>query len=116
MSHMGVTIKRMIRLYGENLPHRSRVKVITDGEEDITFTDESAKRGQVNEITPFDEVRNIWGTKINADFIVTLTPDTVIAAKDMLYIRGCWCDIDTYILHKTGNVSDYIELFCRKRT
>jgi hypothetical protein len=115
-SHLSLTIKKMIRLYGENLAHKQRVKVVTDGEEDISYVNRDAKRGQVNEITPFDEVKNIWGTRIDADYIVTFLPSTAVAIGDMLNIRGYWCEVETLIEHKTGTTSDYIEIFARKRT
>ena len=111
---MRTTIKRMIRQYGVDLPHKKYVKVITDGEEDISYETQEPKRGQINEISPYYEVRNIWGTVIDADYIITFLPEVVIATKDQLYINGAWCTVETYILHKTGNFADYIEIFVKK--
>lgn len=113
---MRLTIMRSIRKYGENLAHKARIKTVVDGEADITYEYKEPKRGQVNEITPFTEIANIFGTRIDADFIVTFLPGTQIAVKDMLEIRGYWCEIDTLIEHKTGTISDYIEVFARKKT
>ena len=107
----------MIRLYGNDLQHKKyTVTDLGDGEKEISYVIQEPKRGQVTEVTPFDEQITRWGTYVEADYIVTFLPGTDVKAKDLLLIEEAdWCEILDISPRSTKGITDYLEAHLRRR-
>ena len=117
-SHQNLTVMMMIRKFGETVPHRKRVKTVIDasaGEYEYNYEDQEPKRGQFNEIMPYDELMTRFGVKSEADYLGTFLPDTDVAEGDLLYVHGYWMEILNLYRHRTSGTIDYLEGLMRKQ-
>ena len=115
-SHMGLPIKLMIRHFGETVSYKKRIKTdLGDGEAEYSYETQEPVRGQFLRITPFDEMIDKWGKRIEADMIGSFLPDVDIEEYGLLYIRDGWYEITTKLPHATSGITDYIEVLLRRR-
>ena len=115
-SFTALTIKLMIRKYGEDVQHKRRVKTdLGGGEAEYTYEVQEPKRIHWSEISPLDTTVYPFGNRIEADFIATALPNTDIMEYDLLYFNDSWNEVITLINHKTGTITDYMEFLIRRR-
>jgi|WetSurMetagenome_2_1015567.scaffolds.fasta_scaffold28364_4 hypothetical protein len=114
-SHMSPVIQRMIRMYGEDVQHKKRVKTdLGDGEAEYSFVLQDAKRVHWTQATAMDETTYKFSKLPEADYLATALPETDISEYDLLYLDNSWCEVMTVFLRKTGINTDYMEFLLRR--
>ena len=114
-SHETLTVKLMVRKFGETVPHKRRVKVdLGDGEVEYTYDVMEPLRGQFNEIMPYDETMSRFGVKSEADYLGTFIGNADIIEGDQFFYHSIWLEVLNKFEHRTGGAIDYIECLMRK--
>ena len=112
---MSSVIQRMIRMYGEDVQHKKRIKTdLGDGEAEYSFELQDVKRIHWSEATAIDESIYHMGKLTEADYIATALPETDISEYDLLYVDSYWCEVITKFYRKTGINTDYLEFLLRR--
>lgn len=108
-----IILKKMIRYYGQTVQRKKRTRNVDGEDVYYSYSVEEPIRGHFSQITPTDEAMSGWGLSLNADYIGTFLPGTLVEEGDLLYITDGWYEVQNKITRRTGEKDDYIEVLLR---
>jgi hypothetical protein len=111
-----ITIRKMIRTYGQTVQRKRRVRTI-DSNGDYTYSYELMEpiTGQFTQLTATDESAMHWGFAVDADYIATFLPNSDVKEGDIYYLDDGWREVQNFVARSTKGRIDFIEALLRTK-
>lgn len=113
---MAITVKKMIRKYGELVEHKRRVTTnMGEGIVEYEYQVLEPILCQFSQLTGVQDTVYLMGEIQEADYYITFLPDADVEKHDLLLLDGDWCELVSKMPRKTGANIDYFESLARRR-